>query len=237
MRRERWLSLTVVLVVGLLVGGGYKDAFALTDAERLQLLEDKFLKRETSEKVYLELRKKYKGRVEDVKQPVKEVPGNLVKNSSLEELDAKGVPVGWKMVSPSTGRTNMEIDQQVSHNGNQSVLFYPKAGKWSDWGITHIRQDLKLSPGKTYRVSYWVKGENIQRYPGSDGRECVGTLTYLDSQGKQKSIFMESTPRSEWKKYSYKAAIPAGATNLKITITMYNAKGKIWVDDVVVVEK
>jgi hypothetical protein len=73
MRTEKVIEWSVLILVSIVL---CSVVYALTDEERLQKLEDKFLNGEISKKTYLELKEKYTGRVKTSEKSAREKTGS-----------------------------------------------------------------------------------------------------------------------------------------------------------------
>ena len=215
------------------------NVLALTNEERIQMLDDKFIAGEISEETYKRLLEKYGGATASSKpkteaKPVQEVQGNLVKNFSFEHLASDGSPQGW--VIERTGRygssASVGLSTLEAHSGKSSMSF----SNSMQYGTDMVLQEIPLEPGKKYKVVFWAKGEGLQRNPKSDGMPCVVNLDYKSQDGKLKPIYIEPKIAGEWKQVVKVLAIPGDAVEGgRICLRLYMASGTLWIDDVAVV--
>jgi len=221
---------------------------SLANAERLQLLEDKYLKGEIPTDVYLELREKYRGKkaAPEVKsKSVKGVPGNLVKNFSFEEKEQDGIPAGWirkeKTFGGSSCHMEISLDPQIKHSGNQCLKY---SAPVNSGGFPGLAQKIKVIPGKRYSLTLWLKGENLKRK--SDGEPVIIYGNYLDQDGneiKKRTALSQELKQAngspDWTqiKISPKHPAPENAKYFLLQIVTYSCSGTAWIDDVVVLEQ
>jgi len=213
---------------------------ALTNEERIQQLDDKFIGGEISEETYKRLLQKYGGGAESSQlkaetKPVQEVAGNLVKNFSFENLALDGFAEGWAMTGTKQGGAHqkVEVSTSVAHSGKNSMKF----SNHMPYGTDLIAQELTLKPGKKYKVVFWARGENVQRAPANNGKACVANLDYKTKGGKFKPIYIEPPIGTEWKVTAKIVKIPDDASEEgRICLRLFWASGTLWFDDVVVLE-
>ena len=215
-----------------------------TDEQRLQLLQDRFLKGEISEKAYYEIKAQLEkklgkpgeepkvgkareeARVSEVKPiPTVAVAGNLLKNGSFEEdNDADGMPDGWEKWG---NKVTYLMDDEEKHSGNYSGKL-TSVRKISNEGW---RQTVTVEPGKKYQFTAWAKGgSDLQYFQGDSGPVVMfsggGKMTGFIEQGKA----LKASP--VWLKLS---KVVTGSPEGKINISMYlyMCSGTVWFDDVV----
>jgi len=236
MKRRMTVGLGIVLMMAIGCWLLPSKVLALTNEERIQMLDDKFIKGEISEETYKRLLEKYKGTVSSSKpkaeaKPVKEVAGNLVKNFSFEELNSDNLPEGWQIEHKGSNNIDIGVSRTKAHGGNNCVFFFGRGLAWQEKMI----QELPLKPGKKYKVIFWARGENLKRGPTSDGAPCVVNLDYKTKDGKLKPLYIEPKVGNEWKMVAKILKVPADALEGGyICLRLYCATGTLWIDDVVV---
>jgi len=238
------MSLVMAGVVALFFLGQIVSVYGLTDEERLQLLEDKFLKGEVSEDIYRKLLKKYEEKTgkgetkpqapKEAEPQVKKASKDLIINGGFEEEDEAGLGVaaGWK---PRYMRKWIVLDDMVKHSGEKSVKFgMPEGG--SSGTVECWRQKPKVQGGKPYRIKFWCKSENFQ------AKDCsFNNIVFLDGEGKnlkQHWIGVHKMRGSQdWTKFELNAPAPAGAVEaqLSLGVYFYQASGTLWYDDVSII--
>jgi len=241
MKKEITAGLGAVLLIAVSCCLMPLKALAITNEERIQKLDDKFIDGEISEETYKRLLQKYGGGAES-SQPkaeaksVQEVAGNLVKNFSFEKLAFDGFPEGWTIPErkPDNKFQRIEVSTSVAHSGKNSMNLSCTP---MQYGTDKVAQELTLKPGKKYKVVFWAKGENVQRAPANNGRACVANLDYKTKGGKFKPIYVESHSSNEWKVTTKIVEIPDDASEEgRICLRLFWASGTLWFDDVVVLE-
>jgi len=217
---------------------GYSlEALALSNEERVKMLDDKFIKGELSEETYKRLLQKYGGAAAS-SQPeaeaklVKEVTGNLVKNFSFEKLASDGSAERWTIDHKHSNVVDIRVSTSVAHSGSNSMRFSSQ----KNYHSSEIAfQELPLQPGKKYKVVFRARGENLQSAPKADGMPCVVTVHHKTPDGKEKNIYIEPKIGNEWKQVAKIVNIPGNALpGGRISLRLYNASGTLWIDDVVV---
>ena len=224
------VCVTVLSVCSLLLMSTI--ALGLTDEERLQLLQDRFLKGEISEKAYYEIKaqleKKLGKTTTEAKPsevtPIQVVASNLLKNGSFEEdKDGDGMPDGWEKWG---GRVTYLMDDEEKHSGSYSgkLTSVRKIGN-EGW-----KQTVTVQPGKKYEFTVWAKGgRDLQYFQGDSGP------TVMFSGGKgwngiQKSKALKAAPT--WLKLSKVVTGPAEG-KMDISMYLYMCSGTVWFDDAV----
>ena len=210
-------------------------AFALSNEERIQKLDDKFINGEISEQTYKRLLKKYRGKTDEEKpaqekiKPVEEVAENLVKNFSFENLASDSFAEEWTLDEAKQGQVEMSTSE--AHSGKNSMKFSSQ----NQYGARKAMQNLPLEPGKKYKVVFWAKGKSLQSAPKADGMPCVVNLDYKTKDGKLKPLYIEPKIGNEWKMVVKVVKIPSDALEGgNVSLRLYMASGTLWIDDVVV---
>ncbi len=153
-------------------------------------------------------------------------------------------PEGW---SPGNHRPNQSIpqtseaakDTTVKHGGEASIRLTCTAptsmpNQAATW-------DIKVTPEKYYRLSAWVKGENIQ--PDPKARTAGAIMTFSTAPAKnfwqrqymEISVFQPSGT-FEWKQVSKIYNVMRNCDRLLVAFALQNASGTLWVDDVTLEE-
>lgn len=85
---------------------------------------------------------------------------NLLPNPGFEETDANGMPQGWNWGRGSTDAVCRTDDASEPHRGTKSILitngtpFGPNI-----YGMLWLASAVRLTEGRTYTMSAWVKSE------------------------------------------------------------------------------
>ena len=246
----------LLLLVGIVVGVFLTQVtaiYALTDAEIVRHLDERFAKGEISEKVYLELKAKYSGgKTEQAgTKPVEstEISGNLVKNGGFEEGPLDGFPEGWKISmmgdakfsegGPSARYAKKCIwvaGKEEAHSGSQCLKIQNKDKPT----VGGIKQYIPVEAGKTYLFRMWLKCEDIKGT--ADGEAIIYWVGFRDLAGKVVKGGFSVEERKmrgtkDWLQIARTCTAPDGAVEVYITIFAYAANGTAWVDDVSLVAK
>ena len=143
-------------------------------------------------------------------------PDNLIANPSFENLDSKGLPLGWK-VRTYAGRATATVDSP-GHISDHALKIESEAG--SD---TSLYQDVTVEPFTTYSLSAFIKTRDIK---GAEGALLNVHLTDF----KTPAI----TGTSDWKKVE--VTFNSGDSTTVSINCLYGgwgaATGAAWYDDV-----
>ena len=153
-------------------------------------------------------------------------PGiNLLTNPGFEDWTNK-LPTAWDN-DYNTGEIIKETT--IKHSGNNS-LRQTSADK-----ATKIQQEVTVTPGKKYRLSYWyLDNDNKAR------TRCWFAYNSGDpSTGMQPNDY--STDNPEWQQVVVEITVPEGATILRFEARTYRESttqvgGYIYYDDMEMVE-
>ena len=234
-----------VIVLSLLLVAG--NAMALTDEERLQILEDKFLNGEISEDIYRRLSDKYRKKlgVKETPAPAKPTTTkvqlslkNIVQNASFEEPDPRDQtkPFWWGGTywgKADVPRPVFLWDDKVAHSGKRSVFVEVKPGGSAGVWIHYLWKDKEprfqpyFKPDTFYQMSAWVKAENTAAGSGIilDGCEVLGERPLAAIGGTH-----------DWKKLVIKGARLKEGANVVYPALVCRG-GKVWFDDVEIIEE
>ena len=229
-----------LIVVGVVLLGFSSSVFALTNEEMLKLLDEKFLKGEISESIYLKLQKKYGGGEKEEKSPakpqVKAKPStieNLMPNGGFEEGDPQMSPrpTGWISDHWSGDKATFQWERSLGHTGNCCVKIECAGYGRSAW--TGSVSGLK--PNTKYWLSVWVKSEDLK--PLRDGTSSTVFFNFspIPLQPRPYVHMVSMNGSKDWTKITLEVTSPPkverGVVNLLIS-----GNGAIWFDDVEVVE-
>lgn len=102
---------------------------------------------------------------------------NLIENGSFEDFE-DGVPFDWEQRTWS-GEPVFEIETEDAHRGDHCVKIHSKSGADASWGF-----EVKLKPNTDYRLSAWIKTEEI----GAEGFGALLNLHQLQYEGKSSGL-------------------------------------------------
>lgn len=149
-------------------------------------------------------------------------------NGSFEQVEGeKLLPLGWQM--PQGGWKIVEDGQ------GRFCLSLEQAQERAIFATQEI--PLASNPSRSLTFSWLVKGEDIEI--GQD-RNDLGkiSLTFHDSRGKVIKLQTLDTFRGSfaWRPGTQSARVPSGVTAVKVAIGLDNCKGKIYFDEISVID-
>lgn len=166
-------------------------------------------------------------------EPEPEPGVNLLTNPGFEDWTAE-LPVAWDNKTYNTGEIVKETS--IKHGGNNSLR------QTSTSGTNKIQQEVAITGGKKYRISYWFLDNDTKassRYwfalVGPDGK----TINDLNKQIQQSDY---STDSPEWKNVVIEFTAPENAVKLRYEARTYRnmdsneAGGYIYYDDMELTE-
>lgn len=121
---------------------------------------------------------------------------NLLTNGSLEKTGADGLPEGWKRRDYGDKPGNPKAEwktltgKNASHHGDKSVRCITR-----DPGDTSLYQEVALTPGRTYRLSGWVKTHALKgsvSFNDHIGRHQTDKDTAKDSDWNEVEVIFEN---------------------------------------------
>jgi len=152
---------------------------------------------------------------------------NLVKNPGFEDGDTESMHF-WQTDSweKSAGFTEFLIDETQYYSGSKSACIINNLENDS-----RFRQPIKVKGDTYYRMSCWVKTENV-------GTETKGANISIDGSLETSRDIRETT--SGWEYIELYGRTSPNQENFTLTIGLGGYgninTGKIWIDDVEVVE-
>lgn len=161
-------------------------------------------------------------------------PGiNLLTNPGFEDWTSE-LPTAWDNATYNTGEIVKETS--IKHGGNNSLR------QTSASGTNKIQQEVAITAGKKYRISYWFLDNDTKassRYwfamVGSDGK----TINDINKQIQQSDY---SADNAEWQQVTIEFTAPAGTVKMRYEVRTYRnmdsneASGYIYYDDMELVE-
>lgn len=158
---------------------------------------------------------------------------NLLTNPGFEDWTSK-LPTAWDNETYNTGEIVKETS--IKHGGNNSLR------QTSASGTNKIQQEVAITAGKKYRISYWFLDNDTKassRYwfamVGSDGK----TINDINKQIQQNDY---SADNAEWQQVTIEFTAPAGTVKMRYEVRTYRnmdsneAGGYIYYDDMELVE-
>jgi tetratricopeptide (TPR) repeat protein len=162
-------------------------------------------------------------------QPYLPSPDNLIVNSSFEE-DILNSGFDWQY-SPTSG-ISMSLDSTEFHGGNRSLLLEFDGGAIADAGLQQL---IPVEPNASYDFSAYTKTEEIQ---SANGPHFAINDAYT---GAPFLLTDELFGTSVWRRMqvSFKTGPDTRLAALKIVRIpgQTRIKGKLWIDDLSLVQK
>lgn len=166
-------------------------------------------------------------------EPEPELGINLLTNPGFEDWTSK-LPTAWDNATYNTGEIVKETS--IKHGGNNSLR------QTSASGTNKIQQEVAITAGKKYRISYWFLDNDTKassRYwfamVGSDGK----TINDINKQIQQSDY---SADNAEWQQVTIEFTAPAGTVKMRYEVRTYRnmdsneAGGYIYYDDMELAE-
>lgn len=161
-------------------------------------------------------------------EPGTETGTNLLTNPGFEDWTGT-LPTAWDNTQYNTGEIVKETS--IKHEGNNSLR------QTSASGTSKIQQEVAITAGKKYRISYWFLDNDTKassRYwfamVGSDNK----TINDINSQIQQSEY---STDNANWQQVTIEFTAPAGTVKMRYEVRTYRnmtsneAGGYIYYDD------
>lgn len=154
---------------------------------------------------------------------------NLVKNGDFSSVNAEGKPEGWGTQSWGPPLGDFILDTQNFAGKAPSLRIDNKKADFHSF----LAQWVELESGTTYRISYFIKGENIKAKGTHDGGVVylmdkgnplfsMGTGLYRHAQGSFGWRRVEHTFRTQ----------RLQSRSLALLLALRAATGSIWFDDI-----
>ena len=155
--------------------------------------------------------------------------GNLLKNPGFEAGTQQ-----WKVKNRQAPGPRFSIDKKIKHSGSSALFWQSQESK----GYVVASQKLSLKSGRMYRLSAWVKTEDLQGARESGATICMG---YEDNNNK----YIKGGPHpggikgtTDWRQIvAYAGPIPAEVKKGGVALYVRKGRkksftGKAWWDDV-----
>lgn len=114
--------------------------------------------------------------------------GNILKNPGFEELNGQ-LPANWSTEIYENKPDAIKVSVEDGKGRNNSKALVINNIKSND---SKVLQEIQVQPNKIYRVSCWIKTENIAQQPGS------ANITLLNGSGIHTSTEYSDT-KNDWK--------------------------------------
>jgi hypothetical protein len=160
---------------------------------------------------------------------------NLVPNGGFEQSANGKVPDGWAFWTAGTTGEAV-LDKTTGHMGTSSIKLSGHDNK--SYASLVTNGDKIFKPGKSYLVTFWCKGSNLNLKGTSgfvtllvDPRKADGAYLGTFGVGVSDSIYRKED--SGWQRVRKIVAIPDNPDIAKVSIklALFNAEGSVWFDD------
>jgi len=148
------------------------------------------------------------------------------------EISKNSKPVNWLLYTEKTttsGDFDIILDTKNYKSGQQSLLFNVrgcsnKGGRFSP-GMT---QEIEVTPGVTYQLSYWIKNVNAEFTI-----KVSGVSAFKKDVGP---IITDNQDYNKWTKFEHEYTVPENMNRLRFEMNILKP-GHLWIDEIKVLEK
>lgn len=156
------------------------------------------------------------------------VPENLVANPGMEEIDPKGVAIGWGAASVDRPDSPLSLDNKIARSGKNSL----RVGTGSENFIICASTAIAVKPNSTYYVTWWCRTEGMKM--------ARAYLWLKTNKGQRVLPNAEQSLTQEWTQYFAEYTTTAEETSLSLVPTTHQTGSPsgcyAWFDDVGVYE-
>ncbi|MFB3891018.1 MAG: M14 family zinc carboxypeptidase [Phycisphaerae bacterium] len=159
---------------------------------------------------------------------MREMPANLLKNSSFKEGDES--PSHWEWVVQA-GLPVWSFDFQTPRGQGRSICILQDGQSWHG----EFRQKVRCKGGRRYRLSGWIKVANEGTGSQSGANLCIRAF----ARGRQihdlwfRPFFVG---REEWRLWSIQYVAPCQSDSLLVSFDMRRSGGCAWFSDLELIE-
>lgn len=150
--------------------------------------------------------------------------GNIIKNPGCEEV-SNGVPVNWSSSAYKQAGAEFVAEEGKAHSGAKCYTIINKEPNDSK-----IIQEVNVQAGKVYKVSCWIRTENVKQQAGS------ANITLLHGSGIYTSQEFSDTNNNWANLEFYIRTVKNGGDKLSIVLRLGGQgtlnQGKASFDDV-----
>ncbi len=171
----------------------------------------------------------------------KPVATETAQGVSLSNGDMESSSTAW-----SAQKTKCSFDKTVVRNGAVSMKLETDPGSGSNWrGFRH--DDFEVEPGKTYRISAWIKTENL--YEGSKVRISFGVKNgagewiVRDSDDSTKNLLQYNSSADDWTEITAVYTVPNEGSVISYFTPRLDTSSagaevlqSVWFDDITIKE-
>lgn len=154
--------------------------------------------------------------------------GPMIVDGGFERATDEGpVEFARTMMFPgdrwSSGET--AIDRQQRHGGRASLKLYNPNPRDTALAAQNYEINEQLRPGKDYRLSVWLRSEQIARPNGVRLKAFGPGMSLLESW-----TIAYPANQPQWTQAHLDFSLPAGTVNLRIMLAL-EGPGAVWLDD------
>ncbi len=148
----------------------------------------------------------------------------LLSNPGFERIGAtSSIPDNWLKYQSGIINTNPYIYPTSGVSGYGISIKYPDLNT----GAAAWIQNVKISPGKQFTLSAYIKTNLVNGY-AKIGIDWFDGDTFIS----HKSYIAVTGNTDYWTKYSKTITSPSNANNGNIFVKLADAKGQVWFDDI-----
>jgi len=146
---------------------------------------------------------------------------NVLRNPGFEQVDAKGVPVGWRW-SAGRAKATMTVDDAVAHSGKRSVkLVNPTARSPHVYGS--LTQQQWVRPGRPYVLTCYVRSQ------------AAGTM-WIGGGARWQHRFAFPAKAEGWTRVVGRFTTAPDERRFRVMVVTESPTKGVWVDDVMLEE-
>ena len=138
---------------------------------------------------------------------------------------------GWFMAGSEPKDYTATLDKETFHSGTQSALITHAKSSASGFGTLMQSMDPDDYKGKRWKMTFWIKTENIKGWAGGwmrvDGPKG-SDYRPLSFDNMQDRIIKGTI---DWTQYSIVLDVPEESSKVCFGV-MLSGKGKLWIDDI-----
>lgn len=154
------------------------------------------------------------------------LPGGKSSFTDSFEAGSGKLPPGWSENSTDDRHRNSR-SESVARTGKQSLETRVEPGSKPNW--VKFFREIPVRPGTKFRVSGWVKGENVTGGLGAGFFLHIGTKgntsrNPLNKWGNHGSF--------DWRKIEFEGVVPEGANLMLLGTVLHAEGGCAWFDDI-----
>ncbi len=148
-------------------------------------------------------------------------------NGGFEHTES-GLPVNWIVYTPETiptGDYDLLFDQADFKEGTQSLKFLVReVGSIGGWHSPGITQQYPVTPGASYRISFWIKSQGSDWFVSYAGVAAKRGAPY-------QTIDSSNMAEDTWHHVERRYTIPQELKEIRFELSI-RSPGTVWIDDV-----